>query len=142
MPCETITFMQTYFPRSFSFDTMTYLLPPDNRLGIPRILQTDLICKDTQRGVVEPSKNSPRLQANPGATIALRYQENGHITGTSAITKLSTGSVSVYGTFNSLASDTLLSIHHVWNKNNTGGDLRGRLRYSTALASMMDHATR
>ena len=33
----------------------------------------------------------------------------------------------MYGTSDSRNSDAVVNIHHIWNANNTGGDLRGRL---------------
>lgn len=42
------------------------------------ILPTDPMCKKTQQTQFQ-SNGSPRLQAAPGAMVALRYEENGHV---------------------------------------------------------------
>lgn len=103
-------------------EQMTYLLPLSQRLSITNV---DYICKQTQsRG--NQSESYPYLQARPGDEIALRYRENGHIS-KPIPEKPTFGSVSVYGTSDSRDSDNIVDVHHVWNANNTGGDLRGRL---------------
>jgi len=105
---------------------MTYLLPPNDGRAA-NILPSDLICRSNQRAKGKTTPNGPMLNAMPDATIVLGYQENGHITGNMNPDKLTSGAVSIYGTTDSLPSDTLLNIHHVWNANNTGGDKRGTL---------------
>ncbi|KAF1349758.1 hypothetical protein BDV97DRAFT_389871 [Delphinella strobiligena] len=106
---------------AFNDGAMTYLLPPSGR---PYFSQSDLICKYSQETKHNQTKGSPRLGVEAGSTIALRYQENGHIT---MPKKLSMGSVSIYGTARSAPTDTLLGIHGVWNANGTGDDGRGVL---------------
>jgi hypothetical protein len=101
---------------------MTYLLPLSQRLSLTNM---DTICKYTQ-SASNQSSSFPRLQAQSGDQIALRYRENGHIS-KPILEKPTFGSVSVYGTDDSRDSDTVVNIHHIWNANNTGGDLRGRL---------------
>lgn len=101
---------------------MTYLLPLSQRLSLTN---ADMICKSTQ-SLGNQSSNFPYLRAQPGDHIALRHRENGHIS-KPIPEKPTFGSVSVYGTCDSRDSDTVVDIHHVWNANNTGGDLRGRL---------------
>lgn len=115
------------FLNAVGTDPMTYLIPPDGRVEALRILPSDLICSSTQRVKGAVTIDSPMLKSRPGSSVALGYQENGHITGTSNPLKLTSGAVSVYGTSNSEASDALLGIHHVWNANGTGGDKRGVL---------------
>jgi hypothetical protein len=56
----------------------------------------------------------------------LRYRENSYIS-KPILEKPTFGLVSVYGTGDSRDSDTVVNIYHIWNANNTGGDLRGRL---------------
>ncbi|KAM0715425.1 hypothetical protein Q7P37_008923 [Cladosporium fusiforme] len=101
---------------------MTYLLPLSQRSSLTN---EDLICKSTQ-SVGNQSEKYPYLRARAGDEIALRYRENGHIS-KPIPEKPTFGSVSVYGTGDSRDSDTVIDIHHIWNANNTGGDLRGRL---------------
>lgn len=110
----------------FSDPTMTYLIPPDGSSNV--ILPTDQMCMATQR-TFNQTDGSPRLQAAPGAAIALRYQENGHVTlpqnqpGKPA----NRGHVYVYGTTDPRANESFLAIHNVWNSQGTGGDGRGVL---------------
>ena len=111
----------------FSDPTMVNLIPPNGRT-INTILDTDLMCKSTQTTQTQ-TNGSPRLQAAPGANIALRYQENGHVTlpenqpGKPA----NRGTVYVYGTTQPSPTDSLLGIHRVWTPDGTGGDGRGVL---------------
>ena len=104
---------------------MTHLLP-----YLPRTSFTDadLMCKSTQV-FGNQSEVFPLLRVHAGDLVALRYRENGHITKSDSPEdeKLTFGAVSVYGTRSAREDDKLTSIHHVWNANNTGGDLRGRL---------------
>jgi hypothetical protein len=71
----------------------------------------------------------PRLVAAPGDFVALRYQENGHVT-LPQINKgkpLNSGTVFIYGTTEPKSDDSIFTIHNVWNANGTGGDGRGKL---------------
>jgi hypothetical protein len=71
----------------------------------------------------------PSLVAAPQDHVALRYEENGHVTkfATNPGKPSGRGTVFVYGTKQSLNSDTYLGIHRVWNTEGTGGDQRGKL---------------
>lgn len=102
------------------------LLPPNGRGNA--FLSTDLMCKSNQlKG--KQTKEYPALTAAPGDQIALRYLENGHVTlyTTNLGKPAGRGTVFVYGTKESLESDTYLGIHRVWNSEGTGGDKRGKL---------------
>ncbi|KAL2013127.1 hypothetical protein VTN00DRAFT_652 [Thermoascus crustaceus] len=111
----------------FSDTKMVNLIPPTNR-ATNEILPTDTMCKDTQRKQIQ-TEGSPRLQAAPGAAVALRFQENGHVTlpQNQAGKPKNRGTVYVYGTTQPREDDTFLAIHNVWNRNGTGGDKRGIL---------------
>lgn len=110
-------------PSVTTFDVqMTHLLPYSPRTSLT---DADLVCKATQV-FGNQSEAFPSLRIHAGDFVALRYRENGHITKPEP-EKLTFGSVSVYGTTNAREDDKLTSIHHIWNANNTGGDLRGRL---------------
>jgi len=119
-----------YVQRSpqFTDASMTNLIPPDGRSTGNEILPTDGICMPSQQ-TPNQTEGSPRLQAAAGSFVALRYQENGHVTmpynqpGKPA----NRGTVFVYGTTQPSPNDTLLAIHKVWNANQTGGDRRGIL---------------
>lgn len=118
------------YPRTalgFEDKHMQYLLPPNTRAG-NKILPTDNICKETQRQQKQ-TQGSPRLKAAPGSRIAIRYQENGHVT----IPEVpvgkpdNRGTVYIYATTDSRPNDSFLSIHGVWTADGTGGDGRGML---------------
>lgn len=127
-----------YVPRDtpgFSDLMMQYLLPlpPASRPGPPlpgppKFLPTDNICRDTQVKQVQ-TDGQPRLKARPGSPIALRYQENGHVTLPSSTPGKpdNRGTVYIYGTTDPKPDDKFTSIHKVWNKHGTGGDRRGML---------------
>lgn len=110
-------------PSTPSYDTqMTHLLPGDDRASLS---MNDPMCASAQEKGNQ-TQGYPMLTASWGDTVALRYRENGHITKATG-DKATFGTVSVYGTLDARADDELVSIHHVWNANNTGGDQRGRL---------------
>lgn len=108
--------------------TMTYLIPPASRADVTQILPSDKLCKDTQQ---KPSqhKGSPRLQAHAGDAVALRYQENGHVSlpDTQTGKPKNRGTVYVYGTTAPKVGEKLLDVHKKWNEQGTGGDGRGVL---------------
>ncbi|OGM43092.1 hypothetical protein ABOM_008212 [Aspergillus bombycis] len=106
-------------------DTKMQYLVPDGR---NELLPTDLLCKNTQQQQ-EQSEGSPRLQASAGAAIALRYQENGHVTqpGNQLGKPENRGTVYVYGTTEPKKDEKIMDVHKVWNKEGTGGDKRGVL---------------
>lgn len=112
----------------FSDLTMTYLIPPNDRANVTLILPTDKLCKNTQQDQKQ-TDGSPRLQASAGAAIALRYQENGHVTlpQNQPGKPKNRGTVYVYGTTHPKIGETLLDVHGAWNENGTGGDGRGVL---------------
>jgi len=70
---------------------------------------------------------SPALSASPGDMIALRYQENGHVSIPGAGKPANRGTVSIYGTTQPRADEKFLNIHNVWTADGTGGDKRGFL---------------
>lgn len=113
---------------NFGDPLMVNLLPPNGRPASDGILKSDLMCKDSQRKQVQ-TDGSPRLQAAPGALVALRYQENGHVTlpQTQPGKPENRGNVFIYGTTQPSESDTFLGIHKQWNAAGTGGDKRGKL---------------
>lgn len=111
----------------FGDPAMVNLIPGNGR-AINQILPTDLMCKDTQKTQTQ-TDDSPRLQASAGDNIALRYQENGHVSlpQNQPGKPDNRGTIFVYGTTQPSDSDTFLSIHRVWNAEGTGGDGRGVL---------------
>lgn len=113
---------------NFGDPTMVHLLPPNGRAAAEGILKSDLMCKDSQKSPVQ-TDGSPMLQAAPGSLVALRYQENGHVTlpQNQPGKPQNRGNVSIYGTSQPSETDTLLGIHKQWNAAGTGGDKRGKL---------------
>ncbi|KAJ4513137.1 hypothetical protein HRR78_002984 [Exophiala dermatitidis] len=111
----------------FSDPAMVNLIPPDGR-PINQIEPTDLMCKSTQTSQTQ-TDGSPRLQAAPGSAVALRFQENGHVTlpDNQPGKPKNRGTVYVYGTTQPSPDDSFLAIHRVWNAEGTGGDGRGVL---------------
>ncbi|PYI01957.1 hypothetical protein BO78DRAFT_232055 [Aspergillus sclerotiicarbonarius CBS 121057] len=113
---------------SFNDKTMTYLLPPDGQANQSVIEPTDKMCKSTQR-THNQTEGSPRLQASAGAAIALRFQENGHVTlpWNQPGKPKNRGTVYVYGTTEPKEDENFVDVYKVWNRNGTGGDRRGVL---------------
>jgi hypothetical protein len=112
----------------FNDTTMTYLVPPDGATNVTLILPTYKLCKDSQQTQTQ-SDGSPRLKASAGAAIALRYQENGHVTlpWNQPGKPKNRGTVYVYGTTEPKIGETLLDVHGAWTADGTGGDKRGVL---------------
>ena len=113
----------------FNDAKMVNLIPPNGRSTGNQILSSDLICKNGSQQQQIQTANYPRLQAMPGANIALLYEENGHATipQNQPGKPPNRGTVYIYGTTQSQPDDTLLAIHKVWNTAGTGGDKRGKL---------------
>ncbi|KIW70587.1 hypothetical protein PV04_02843 [Phialophora macrospora] len=111
----------------FSDPTMVNLIPPDGRT-INQIVPSDLMCKSSQTSQTQ-TDGSPRLQAAPGDAVALRFQENGHVTlpDNQPGKPQNRGTIYVYGTSQPSPDDSFLAIHRVWTPDGTGGDGRGRL---------------
>lgn len=112
----------------FNDTTMTYLIPPDGQANVTVVYNTTKLCKDTQQTQTQ-TLHSPRLRVNAGDAVALRYQENGHVTlpWNQPGKPPNRGTVYVYGTSKPKVGETLLDVHGVWNWNGTGGDGRGML---------------
>lgn len=112
----------------FSDTALTHLLPPNGR-SPHEILATDALCMASQAVPGLNTPGLPRLTAQAGDHIALRYQENGHVTipDTNPGKPANRGTVYIYGTENPLVTDKFLSIHKVWTADGTGGDGRGVL---------------
>ncbi|BCS24136.1 uncharacterized protein APUU_40580A [Aspergillus puulaauensis] len=117
-----------YVPRSdpsFNDGSMTYILPRD---GGTKVTESDSLCSETQRKQ-DQTDGYPRLQASAGAAVALRFQENGHVTlpDTQQGKPKNRGTIYVYGTAEPKQDEKLLGVHNVWTADGTGGDGRGVL---------------
>ncbi|KFY34350.1 hypothetical protein V494_06849 [Pseudogymnoascus sp. VKM F-4513 (FW-928)] len=118
-------------PRSsalFSDTALTHLLPPNGR-SPHKILSSDPMCMATQSVPGLNTPGLPRLTAEAGDHIALRYQENGHVTipDTNPGKPKNRGTVYIYGTEKPLVTEKFLTIHKVWTADGKGGDGRGVL---------------
>ena len=111
----------------FNDDKMVHLLPPDGRTQTT-IQPSDPMCMPQQQTQTQ-TNGSPRLKAAPGAFIALRYQENGHVTlpQNQPGKPNNRGTVYIYGTTQPKADEKFLDVHKKWNAQGTGGDKRGVL---------------
>ena len=109
----------------FSDKAMTHILPTDGG----EVKKSDMMCMDTQRKQKQADDDHPRLQTAAGSGIALRFQENGHVTlpETQKGKPKNRGTVYVYGTTEPKEDEKFLDIHKVWNEDGTGGDKRGVL---------------
>ena len=107
---------------------MVHLLPPNGRPAGNKILDSDPMCMQSQQQPKQ-SDGSPMLNAAAGDMVALRYQENGHVTlpETQQGKAPNRGTVYIYGTTDPKPDEKFLSIHKVWNPDGTGGDKRGKL---------------
>ncbi|KAL8855258.1 MAG: hypothetical protein Q9178_008087 [Gyalolechia marmorata] len=107
---------------------MVHLLPPNGRPAGNKILDSDPMCMESQQQPKQ-SDGSPMLNAAAGDMVALRYQENGHVTlpETQQGKAPNRGTVYIYGTTDPKPDEKFLSIHKVWNPDGTGGDKRGKL---------------
>ena len=112
----------------FGDPAMVNLIPPGAPRAVNDIQPTDLMCKSTQTSQTQ-TDGSPRLQAPAGASVALRYQENGHVTlpQNQAGKPDNRGTVFVYGTTQPSPDDSFLAIHRQWTPDGKGGDGRGVL---------------
>ena len=124
----------------FSDPLMVHILPSagqptiEERDTIPALDTTgiypnDTMCKHSQQAQYQ-SNDSPRLQAAPGDLVALRYQENGHVTlpQNQPGKQPNRGWVYIYGTTQpNLNGELFLDVFGQWNEDGSGGDKRGKL---------------
>lgn len=107
---------------------MVNLIPPGGNRAVNDIQATDLMCKSSQTSQT-PSGDSPRLKSPAGQAVALRYQENGHVSlpQNQPGKPDNRGTVYVYGTTQASPDDSFLAIHRQWTPDGSGGDGRGVL---------------
>ena len=105
---------------------MTYLIPPAPRSSV---LPSDLICKQapSDQTYQNYSVPFPMLSTSVGTSVALRYQENGHVSLSLPPGKLDSGMIYIYGTTTSHPGDTLISVHRQWTWNGAVDDQEGIL---------------
>ena len=107
---------------------MVHILPPDGTPVDVGITAKDVMCMPSQQQPTQ-SSDSPRLKAAPGAMVALRYQENGHVTlpDTNPGKAPNRGTVYVYGTTQPSTNENFLDVFKQWNADGTGGNKKGKL---------------
>ena len=122
----------------FSDPIMVHILPGQGQPAIEQrdigaidttgVTPTDPICKKTQQSQIQ-SSGLPRLSAAPGSMVALRYQENGHVTlpQNQPGKPPNRGTVYIYGTTQPDPNEKFLDVFNKWNADGTGGDKRGKL---------------
>ncbi|CBX91459.1 hypothetical protein IAQ61_010805 [Plenodomus lingam] len=110
----------------FTGTSMNWELPAGQ--GKLFIDETTPLCHTAQRKQVQSSEKYPRLQATPGGYIAMRYQENGHVTkpGNQKGKPEKGGTVFVYGTAEPDENETLLNVLQ-WTQDGQGGNKKGAL---------------
>lgn len=107
---------------------MVHILPPNGTPVDVGISPKDPMCMPSQQQQTQ-SGDSPRLQAAPGAMVALRYQENGHVTlpDTNPGKAPNRGTVYIYGTTQPSTNENFLDVFKQWNADGTGGNKKGKL---------------
>ena len=107
---------------------MVHILPPDGTPVDVGITPKDAMCMPSQQQQTQTG-DSPRLKAAPGDMVALRYQENGHVTlpDTNPGKALNRGTVYIYGTTQPSTNENFLDVHKQWNADGTGGNKKGKL---------------
>lgn len=121
-----VGYMRGYVGRSdpgFVDHANTHLLPPNGRSeGV--VLNSDGICSPSQK-IGNYSPKYPMLSAAPGDFIALRYQENGHVSlpGSGPPKPENRGTIYIYGTSEPDDNHKVLDIHQKW----AAGREKGRL---------------
>ncbi|TLD12530.1 uncharacterized protein PgNI_04339 [Pyricularia grisea] len=69
----------------------------------------------------------PKLKAAPGEMIAIRYLENGHVTGPDLKKPTNRGTVYIYATTEPRDGQAIQDVHKKWTADGQGGDKKGRL---------------
>jgi hypothetical protein len=128
---EPVGYMRGYVGRTdpgFADPANTYLLPPNGRQVGNILLPDDFMCATAQR-TSNYSTKYPMLSAAPGDFIALRYQENGHVTlpGDSPGKPQNRGTIYVYGTTEPSKDEKFLNVHGVWTQGRSSANSKGQL---------------
>jgi hypothetical protein len=109
-------------------NAMTWRMPESNTEGKIFIDAEQLLCAPMQRQQKQSSDKFPRLKTVPGGFIAIRYQENGHVTlpQNNPEKPKKGGTVYVYGTKDPKTDEKLFDVLQ-WTQDGQGGDKRGVL---------------
>ena len=129
-------YARNFTPRTapgFTDTSLVHILPPSNPLeardvDTDGVSATDAMCRKSQQEQYQ-SNGFPRLSAQPGNMIALRYEENGHVTlpQNQKGKPPNRGTVYVYGTTQPKPTENFLDVFKQWDAAGTGGDKRGKL---------------
>ena len=111
----------------FSNNIMKYQLPPPEDTSRTRVNDSDFLCAPTQKAPNQ-TQGFPRLSAWPGAYMAMKYLENGHVTlpQNTPGKPVGGGTVFVFGTSQPIENELLVDVLE-WTTDSTGGDRRGKL---------------
>lgn len=87
------------------------------------------LCNPVLGKMADGYKNAqfPKLKAAPGETIAIRYLENGHVTGPDLMKPKNRGTVYIYATTEPRDGQAIQDVHQKWTADGQGGDKKGRL---------------
>jgi hypothetical protein len=118
-------------PSFTGFSNKWQLPSPDTNSDRTRITDQMLICHPSQRTPTSYSPQYPRLSVAPGAFVAIKYLENGHVTQPyiPAGKPAGSGTVYIFGTYEPNATETLVNVLS-WTADGKGGDGKGWLMSS------------
>jgi hypothetical protein len=113
---------------NYNEDALVQRMPASNNDGKIFITADQFLCHENQREQKQASDRFPRLQTAPGNFVAIRYQENGHVTTADTIVRKPEkgGTVYVYGTTDPKSDEELIDILQ-WTQDGKGGNKRGVL---------------
>jgi len=114
-------------PGRVSDDNDVWLLPPN---GVPNKITAQMnMCRPGQRSRSMYSSSAPMLKAAPGDFLALRYQENGHVTlpDTNPTKPTNRGTIYIYGTTTPSDDEKFEDVWMSWTPDGNGGNGKGRL---------------
>jgi hypothetical protein len=113
---------------NYNEDALVQRMPASNNDGKIFITADQFLCHENQREQKQASDRFPRLQTAPGNFVAIRYQENGHVTTADTIVGKPEkgGTVYVYGTTDPKSDEKLIDILQ-WTQDGKGGNKRGVL---------------
>ncbi|OAA55011.1 hypothetical protein SPI_08515 [Niveomyces insectorum RCEF 264] len=124
-------YVRGYVPRTapnFNDDMINYLVPPNDGRTVNAVLPTDRLCHPAQT-IGNYTAAYPMLVVMPGDFVAIRYQENGHVTlpDINPAKPTNRGTVYIYGTAHPVENELFQTVFQNWTADGTGGDGRGRL---------------
>jgi hypothetical protein len=118
-------------PAFTGFSDKWQLPSPDTNSDRTRITDQMLVCHTSQRSPTSYTSQYPQLSVAPGAFVAMKYLENGHVTQPyiPAGKAAGSGTVFVFGTYEPSATETLVNVLS-WTADGKGGNGKGWLMSS------------